>query len=122
VTRRFAIAGLLALAVGVGCITPSIPIPPPEPTAMTFTVDTTAGVGTFSYRPTERFANAVVYIFNQDQGTGIIDTARPDGGVGPTRPFPATVGDQILITFQLGDEATSACVRIREGIPAEVCI
>jgi hypothetical protein len=117
------IGAVLALALGGGCITPSIPIPPPEPTAMTFQVDVTGGTARFTYRATQRFANAVVYVFNQDQGTGIIDTAGPDGSVGPTQPFPAVTGDQVLITFELEDQAASTCVLIRDGTPlgTEVC-
>ena len=88
---------------------------------MTFGVDANMGLATFEYRATERFADAVVYIFNRDQGTGIIATARPDGSVGPTQQFPAVVGDQILITFELGEDATSQCVLVQEGIPSQVC-
>lgn len=115
--RRLALLGLLT----AGCITPSIPIPPPEPSAMTFAVTPQDGVATFAYRAMERFSNAVVYVYNEDQGVGVIATARPDGGVDPTQPFPAVAGDQILVTFQLGDEAASTCVRLREGVPNEVC-
>jgi hypothetical protein len=114
------LSGVTALLLG-GCITPSIPIPPPEPQAMRFMVNATDGLATFRYQAAERFADAVVYVFNRDQGTGIIATAGPDGSVGPTQPFPAEAGDQVLITFEIGDEASSQCVLVEEGIPSQVC-
>jgi hypothetical protein len=111
----------LILALGAGCITPSIPIPPPEPTAMTFDTDPDLGQAVFTYEPRERFANAIVYIFNQDQGTGIITTARPNGGVGPTEPFPGVAGDQVLVTFEIDEDAASTCVVLRAGTPNQQC-
>jgi hypothetical protein len=100
-----------------GCITPSIPIPPPDPSEMTFDIDTTAPVNTavFSYPPDDRISNAVVFIFNRDQGEGIITTATANGSIGPTKPFPAIVNDQVVVTFQNGDQSQSTCLRIRNG-------
>ena len=119
--RRLATLGVF-LSIGLaGCITPSIPIPPPEPTAMTFSIDTTAGQAQFSYRATDRFALAVVYIYNEDLGRGIIETAREDGSVGPTEPFPALAGNKVVVTFEVDDQSVSTCVRIREGTPNEQC-
>lgn len=114
--RRLAIG--LALVMGAGaCITPSIPIPPPEPAAMTFTVNVADGLATFAYRATDRYASAIVYVFNEDLGDGIITTARPDGSVGPTRPFPAMAGNRVIVTFEIDDQSVSECVRIRDGTP-----
>jgi hypothetical protein len=112
---------LLGLVIA-GCITPSIPIPPPEPTAMTFGVDPQGGLATFSYRAMDRFSGAIVYVYNQDLGVGVIATANADGSVDETQPFAAAAGDQILVTFQLGDDAASTCVRLRDGTPNEPCI
>lgn len=111
------------MALAGACITPSIPIPPPEPSAMTFAPNPDDGTATFAYRPTERYANAKVYVFNADQGEGIITTARPDGGVGPTQPFPAIVGNQVVITFETPDDTVSSCVRVTDGTPnaLDVC-
>jgi hypothetical protein len=122
IVRVRLLTGLIAVALAAGCITPSIPIPPPEPSAMMFEVDPLAGEATFSYRPTERYADAKVYIFNADQGMGVITTARPDGGVDPT-PFPAVIGNQVVITFEMEDDAVSSCVRVTEGTPSalDVC-
>lgn len=95
------------------CITPSIPIPPPNPDQMTFEVE--FGVARFSYAPAGRYAGANVYIFNRSKGVGVIDTARDDGSVGPTLPMPATLGDQVVVSFARDDETVSTCVLLRQG-------
>jgi hypothetical protein len=113
---------LLALAFLVlsgvalsGCITPSVPIPPPEPEKMTFAYDAAAGSASFTFDPDPSYGFAVVYIFNRDQGTGIIETARADGSVGPTRPFAGAIGDDIVISFELDSQISSTCVELRDG-------
>lgn len=110
--RRSLTALAAALVLGA-CVTPSIPIPPPEPERMTFAVDVTAGAATFTYEPESNYADAVVYVFNRDRGTGIITTARPDGSVGPTAPFPAAFGENISITFETDEAIVGSCVQLR---------
>ncbi|MCE9573258.1 MAG: hypothetical protein K8W52_08885 [Deltaproteobacteria bacterium] len=111
----------LAFALVTGCVTPSIPIPPPDPDKMTFLFDVGTGDVTFSYTASANFGGATVYVFDRATGKGVIDTARNDGSVGPTPPFAASAGDQVDITFQLGDQAASLCVLIREGTPSSFC-
>jgi nucleoside-diphosphate-sugar epimerase len=41
---------------------------------------------------------AKVYVFNKDQGQGIITTANINGGVPETAPFPAAIGDEFFET------------------------
>lgn len=108
-----AIAGLLA----GGCITPSIPIPPPDPERMTFVVTGDAGntSATFAYPADINFRDSIVFVFNRDRGLGIIEASRADGSVGPTRPVSATIGDQIVVTFQREDQTISTCIRLRDG-------
>lgn len=115
-SRALLLAGLVAL--GSGCVTPSIPIPPPEPERMEFAIDVTAGAATFSYGTEPHYADAVVYVFNKDKGTGIITTARADGSVGPTQPFPAGLGDNVSITFETDEVSASRCVVVRDGTPS----
>ena len=113
--RRF---GLALLVLGfAGCVTPSIPIPPPDPAMMTFTVtvEGQSSTATFSYPAKADYADAIVYVFNRDQGIGIIETARNDGSVGPTRPVAAKVNEQIVVSFQLEDQTVSRCIRLRDG-------
>jgi hypothetical protein len=120
--RRALGLGLAALIALVGsCFTPSIPIPPPEASAITFELDASAGVATFRYPPSERYADALVYVFNRTQGRGIIEVARPDGGIGPTAPFPAVVDDEVSLTIEAEEQAVSTCVIVREGTPTQYC-
>ena len=113
--RIIVLTGLFA-AFG-GCLTPSIPIPPPDPMQMTFEIGTAspAGTATFSYPPDDRIKDSIVFVFNRDKGEGIIVSAAADGSVGPTKPFPAVVNDQVVVTFQSGDQSVSTCIRIRQG-------
>ncbi|MDQ3367411.1 MAG: hypothetical protein M3680_18465 [Myxococcota bacterium] len=117
--RRLIVIGLVgALGLGMGgCITPSIPIPPPDPARMTF--DVTEGPGstaTFSYPAEANYGSAIVYVYNRDLGVGIIEQARDDGSVGPTQPVAARLDDQIVVTFQLEDQTVGRCIRLRDGI------
>lgn len=111
---------LLALA---GCITPSIPIPPPDPEQMTFEVELQTGSAQFSYSPAGSYEGATVYVFNRAKRTGVIDTAREDGSVGPTLPFPAALGDAVVVSFERDQQTVSTCVVIRQGrqSAADIC-
>jgi hypothetical protein len=112
-----AIAGVLAGLLLGGCITPSIPIPPPDPVLMTFLVmgDGANTTATFSYPADHNYVGSVVFVYNRDRGLGIIEATRPDGSVGPTQPVRAALGDQIVVTFQREDQTVSTCVRLRNG-------
>ncbi len=106
----------IALAIALGsCVTPSIPIPPPDPEQMTFELESASGTARFSYSPSGVYDGALVYVFNRNKGTGVIDTARADGSVGPTLPFPAASGDQVVVSFQRDTQTVSTCIAIRQG-------
>ena len=105
----------LAVLVAAACTTPSVPIPPPEPERVYFSLDVDNGTASFSYAAESSFADAVVYIFNRDAGEGIITTAEADGSVSPTAPFPALEGDEVVITFETKNQLSSTCVRMQEG-------
>jgi hypothetical protein len=100
-----------------GCITPSIPIPPPDPAEMTFTFSGTGAVqlATFAYSANTNYVDTVVYVYNRDREVGIIEAAHADGSVGPTAPVAAVVGDSMVVSFQRDDQTVSTCVRVREG-------
>jgi hypothetical protein len=102
-----------------GCVTPSIPIPPPNPAKMSFHLTGTgsAGTATFSYTADDRYVDSVAYVYNTDLGVGVIQNANADGSIGPTQPFPAIVGTRVEVTIQLKDQTESTCVRVREGAP-----
>ena len=107
----------LAIAGLAGCITPSIPIPPPEPELMVFDVNGTGpdSAATFTYPANINYENSILYLYNRDQGIGIIEATRPDGSVGPTRPLSAELGNQIVVSFQRDDLTVSTCIRLRDG-------
>jgi hypothetical protein len=117
--RRLAmiVATIVALGVGTGCITPSIPIPPPDPERMTFAITLDGGnsLARFSYPPDSNYIGSIVFIYDRDRGEGIIADAHPDGSVGPTGPLAAAIGDQVIVSFQREDQTVSTCVRLRDG-------
>jgi len=112
-----AIAGILTGLLLGGCITPSIPIPPPDPVLMTFVVtgDGASTTATFSYPADHNYVGSLVFVYNRDRGLGIIEATRPDGSVGPTQPVRAALGEQIVVTFQREDQTVSTCIRLRNG-------
>jgi len=120
--RRLVLLALLGLA---GCVTPSIPIPPPDPSLMTFTV-TTDPMGTITsasleYPPTVTYIGGVVYVFNRTGGHGIIELVRANGSIGPTTPVAATLNDQLVISIENDEQTLSTCVLLREGTPSSYC-
>lgn len=108
---------LLVLILGwvSGCLTPSVPIPPPEPERMVFDYDGANGEASFTFDPNPSYGNAIVYVFNRDQGVGIIETATADGSVGPTRTFAGALGDHIVVTFELETQLASTCIELQQG-------
>jgi len=120
--RTFALVAVACFALVFACSTPSIPIPPPERAAITFDHDEASGTATFAYTiPRGDFAFAVVYVLNRDKGEGTITSANGDGTVDPTVAFSADVGDQILVTFDVGDQLASICVMLVDGTPVVEC-
>jgi hypothetical protein len=112
------IAAILIGFVLSGCVTPSIPIPPPDPAKMTFQFD---GMGEqmgarFSYAPDVNYVDAIVFVYNRDRGVGVIENAHPDGSVGPTALLSAAIGDQVVVTFERDDQTVSKCIRLQEGV------
>jgi hypothetical protein len=108
------LAGLLALVL-TGCFTPSVPIPPPEPEKMAFEVSLEVGTARFTYDADPSYESAIVYVFNRDKGEGVITTARSDGSVAPTEPFPADEGDEVVVTFEVESQLASTCVELHSG-------
>ncbi len=116
------LAGLTGLA---GCVTPSIPIPPPDPAKMTF--NTTAGPdglitsASLSYPATDAYKGGVAYVFNRTVGHGTIDVVNADGSIGPTGAVPASAGDALVISVENDEQTVSTCVLLREGTPSSYC-
>ena len=120
--RRLALIALLGLA---GCVTPSIPIPPPDPSLMVFTVtrDTAGAItsASFEYPPTISYVGGVVYVYNRTTGHGIIETVKTNGMIGPTTPVGASENDQLVISVENDDQTVSTCVLLKEGTPSSYC-
>jgi hypothetical protein len=81
------------------------------------------GEARFEYSASGSYQGATVYVFNRTTGTGVIDTARDDGSVGPTLPFPAALGDAVVVSFEREQQTVSTCVVIRQGrqSSADIC-
>ena len=113
------LASLLVVAsLGLaGCITPSIPIPPPDPAEMSFHLTTTgsASSAVFTYPAHDAYKGSTAYILDQKTGQGVFQVANGDGSIGPTLPLPASLGDQVVVTIQNTDQTVSACVVLQEG-------
>ena len=107
---------LLAIAL-TGCITPSIPIPPPDPAKMEFDVTVEAGVSqaVFTYPADANYVGSILYLYNRDLGSGLIQDANADGSIGPTAPLRAELDHQIVVTFEREDQTVSTCIRLRDG-------
>ncbi len=124
-TSLLAALALVLAVAATGCITPSIPIPPPDPERMAFDVDLAEGSARFSYPAEANYSGAIVYVFNRTDEVqqGIITVARDDGSVGPTEPFPVAAGiaNDILVSFETEDQVVSTCVTVRDGAAAGIC-
>jgi hypothetical protein len=88
---------------------------------MMFTV-TSTGSGsdavteaTFEYPADASYENSTVFVFDQNLGDGVIETASPVGGFLQTQPFLANLGNQVIVTVQLEDQSESTCVILQNG-------
>ncbi|MFT3699591.1 MAG: hypothetical protein QM831_40965 [Kofleriaceae bacterium] len=107
---------LVLIALGA-CITPSIPIPPPDPGQMDFDVQMGSDGGstaTFTYPPDHNYAGGTAYIFNEANNGGVFHLVNPDNSIGPLT-LPAKLGDQVVVTIEGGEQTVSRCVVLRQG-------
>jgi hypothetical protein len=114
----------LGAAVLWACGPVYIPVPPPD-SETTFTqdllVDTAGAEQTFwitTGGPSATTADAVFYIFDEQQNAGVIAGAKADGSY-QAPPMQGTAGDRILINYQNshGNLSLSACVLLSELRP-----
>ena len=119
--RRLAV--IVAVVGLAGCVTPSIPIPPPDPSAMTVQLSAVDGTAVMQYPPTNAYEGGTAYVFNRAKGVGVIQQCAPDGSIGPTLAFPAAAGDNVILSVEVGSETVSTCVVLREGTqdPTSYC-
>jgi hypothetical protein len=97
VRRTLAIA--LWLTMGAACVTPVIPLPPPNIREMGLTVTdpvnhliTVSGPTLDSSQPTAHY----VFIVNESNGRGVITLSKDDGSF-TTDPFEARDGDTLRL-------------------------
>jgi hypothetical protein len=112
--RRFA---LIALVVIGGCVTPSIPIPPPDPSQMDFDISSDAGAtphATFTYPPDKNYEGGTAYVFDDNNGGGVFHIVNPDFSIGPMT-LTASLGDQVVVTIESAEQTVSRCVVLRQG-------
>jgi hypothetical protein len=117
--RIVAAAALLALAGGLACTTPSVPLPPPLLDTLSFMPnDATPGFIVMKGEPTARHANVRFYTFNRTQGAGVITDAGADGSF-TTSPFAAISGDDIQLYFDTpaGESSQVICTTVVFGSP-----
>lgn len=117
--RLHALTAVMIGAVGLtACVTPSIPIPPPDPTEMTFDLMSTPVTGSyaiFSYPPDQNYKEATVYVFDVNNGGGVFHVANPDDSFGPLQPLAAVAGDQVNVAIESADQTISRCIVLRQG-------
>jgi hypothetical protein len=113
---RLVTAILLGALVG-GCVTPSIPIPPPDPAKMDFhlTVVDQASTAVMTYPPTQSYCGGVAYIYNRDLGVGVIQDVNTDCSIGPTPAVAAALGNQLVFSVTNDQQTVSSCIVLREG-------
>jgi len=115
--RRLAVFAFVVLLAGAsGCVTPSIPIPPPDPARMTFHLSVIDGVpvAEFTYPPDQNYHDGVVYLYNRNLGEGRIKYVNADDSIGPVQ-MTASENDEVVVTIETPDQTSSTCVRVREG-------
>lgn len=131
--RVLAAALLAALLAALGsCVTPSVPVPPPSPEAMSFALEevscapgpddpecdatsSTRSVATFSAIAISGWQGAWVVIRNQRNGRGVVGLAEADGSVAGLT-FDAQDGDDVLIGYESVDGITAGlCLTVHDG-------
>jgi hypothetical protein len=105
----------LAFVLG-GCTTPSVPLPPPDLQALSFTGNGT-GIVQIVGQPESRHADARFYVFDYGTGEGVITQAMHDGSF-MSMPFAGNDGDQVQIYFDTpaGERSDEACTTLQRNV------
>lgn len=115
---KLAAALVLVLLVATACVTPQIPLPPPSIELMGVTVtDPDREVIELSSPANTQTHNALVIIFNESSGDGVVTKAAADGSF-HTIPFSAAEGDRLNIFYKRAEEYsddTCGVVRYAKG-------
>ncbi len=122
---RAALSTIAVLALAsAGCITPTIPIPPPDPTEMMGHFSLVNGVSTVSltYPSDHNYCGGIAYLYDRTLQSGSIRAVNGDCSVGPI-VTQASANDPTDFTVQVGQQTVSTCVRLQEGAQsaADLC-
>jgi hypothetical protein len=102
------------LLAGVfACVTPSVPLPPPLISSLSFAMAPTAGQVVMQGAATSRHANVRFYVYNRSKGDGAIAEAAADGSF-TTVPFLGAAGDDIQLYYDTpgGERSQDLCVTL----------
>jgi hypothetical protein len=110
---RLVLASTL-LAGFFACVTPSVPLPPPLISALSFAQAPTPGLVVMQGAPTSRHANVRFYVYNRSKGDGAIAQAAADGSF-TTVPFLGATNDTIQLYYDLpdGERSENICVSLQ---------
>ena len=133
--RRWLIRGAVALMAAwllvvafVACTTPFIPLPPPaDPTFTPIVIGDSMGAPRPAWEargaPGAVAAEARVFVYNIDAGSGIIARAQSDGSYA-AGPMDGQKGDRVQIFYQTvsGQRSSDICRVLTEGVSRLDCI
>ena len=109
-TRTFVILALAAVAGA--CVTPVIPLPPPDPSRMGLTVDEERSEIVITGQPSQAHSDALFSFLNVRTGHGVVTVARGDGSF-TTEPMKARDGDLLdLWVSRVVEDEPSGVVRV----------
>ena len=115
---------VVGFALGlVSCESPSVPLPPPDLTSLSFAVSSPTEVQCTGV-PNLRHADARMYFYNTVRGSGNITQAGHDGSF-VTDPFPGQMGDHLEMYYETktGERSDEVCGQIQFGsvLISETC-
>ena len=91
---------LLALLLLAGCVTPSVPLPPPDLPSLNF-ASTMKGVVELRGKPSASHASVRFAAFNATRGIGTLVDTRADGSF-TSEPFSGFAGDGVELSYESG--------------------
>jgi hypothetical protein len=90
------------VAVIGGCVTPVIPLPPPQISRVSFELTAAKDSVVFKGDPDPALRDAYVFVMNTRARTGEIVMGDPQNGSFKTRPIPAKDGDRFYLWASQG--------------------
>jgi hypothetical protein len=111
---------LAALACGavLACNTPSVPLPPPSLSGLTFMPGMEAGTVVLTGKPNSQLANAMFHVQDDARGKEFGTRAAADGSF-TTDPFVANDGDLLRMYYDSAqlERSEDVCAHLVENSP-----